>query len=313
MTETHPAKTCCQVRNRNLLTPDSTFNMTEMHRKGTFWKCRNYSLPIGKRTLVMGVVNVTPDSFSDGGKFFDTDKAVEQAFQLTTDGADIIDIGGQSTRPGSEAITESEELDRVLPVIEKIVSHLSIPISVDTTRPMVAKEALRKGVHIINDISGLHYEPELAEVVKEFEAGMVLMHIREQPKTMQNHTEYSDLFGEISSYLAEGITSATKAGISRNHLVVDPGIGFGKSLLDNYRLIDRLDVFRKLECPIMIGPSRKSFIGNVLNLPANQRIWGTAAAVACAVLRGADIVRVHDVKEMVQVVKICDMFQEVRK
>jgi dihydropteroate synthase len=305
MTEANLKDICCQVVPTNR--DDSTFDTIR------FWECRNHSLPVGQRTLIMGVVNVTPDSFSDGGRFFDTEKAVEQVIRLAEDGADIIDIGGQSTRPGSEPVSESEELDRILPVIEKVISHLTIPISVDTTRVKVAKKVLKKKVHIINDISGLHYEPELAKVVKEFQAGMVLMHIREQPKTMQNNTEYSDLFGEISNYLKEGISTATKAGISRNQLVIDPGIGFGKSLMDNYRLIDRLELFRPLGCPIMIGPSRKSFIGNVLDLPANQRIWGTAAAVACAVLRGADIVRVHDVKEMVQVVKICDMFKEVRK
>lgn len=286
--------------------------MDEPHRAVSVWKCREYTLPIGQRTLVMGIVNVTPDSFSDGGQFFEREKAVEQALRLASEGADIIDIGGQSTKPGSEPVPESEEMDRVLPVIEQVVKEIAVPVSVDTTRASVARKALRLGVQIVNDISGLHYEPQLAEVVSEFDAGIVLMHIREQPKTMQRHTEYQDLFGEIISYLQEGISIAANAGIPRNHIAVDPGIGFGKSVLDNYRLIDRLELFRKLLYPIMVGPSRKSFIGKVLNLPVDQRKWGTAATVACAVLRGADVVRVHDVKEMVQVVKICDTFVQSR-
>jgi dihydropteroate synthase len=260
----------------------------------------------------MGIVNVTPDSFSDGGQFFEREKAIEQALQLASDGADIMDIGGQSTRPGSEPVPESEEMDRVIPVIEQVVKEIAVPVSVDTTRASVAREALRLGAQIVNDISGLHYEPQLAEVAREFDAGMVLMHIRQEPKTMQEDTEYQDLFGEIISYLQEGISIAANAGIPRNHIVVDPGIGFGKSVLDNYRLIDRVEVFRSLGCPIAIGPSRKSFIGKVLDLPVDQRTWGTAAAVACAVLRGVDVVRVHDVKEMVQVVKICDTFVQSR-
>jgi dihydropteroate synthase len=256
----------------------------------------------------MGVVNVTPDSFSDGGKFLKKEKAIEHALRLADEGADIVDIGGQSTRPGSDPVSETEEMDRVLPVIEAVAGKLSIPVSIDTTRASVAKQALHLGAQIVNDISGLHYDPELAQVTADFHAGIVLMHIRNNPKTMQDDTHYDDLFGEISAYLSQGIQTATTAGIPRDHIAVDPGIGFGKSIMDNYRLIDRLQTFKTLQCPIVVGPSRKSFIGKILDLPTDQRQWGTAAAVACAVLQGADVVRVHDVKEMTQVITICDTF-----
>jgi dihydropteroate synthase len=260
----------------------------------------------------MGVVNVTPDSFSDGGQFLTPDKAVAHAMRLEQEGADIIDFGGQSTRPGSDPVSQTEEMDRVLPVIERAVRDLNIPISIDTTRASVAREALSLGAHIVNDISGLKYDPRVANVTAEFGAGIILMHIRKTPKTMQDDTKYQNLFHEICRYLEDGIQVALNAGIPSNNIAVDPGIGFGKSTDDSYRLIDNLSTFRDLDCPIVIGPSRKSFIGIVLNLPAERRIWGTAAAVACSVIHGADIVRVHDVAEMKQVAIICDTILKSR-
>jgi len=285
--------------------------MSSGRRKGE-WVCRQRRFEVGTRTLVMGVVNVTPDSFSDGGQFIDTDRAIAHAVRLIEDGADIIDIGGESTRPGSDPVPDEIEIQRVLPVIEYVARETSAAISVDTTKASVARAALETGAHIVNDISGFHYDPELPKVVAEYGAGVVLMHIRGHPRNMQADTDYRDLFREISSYLQEGIDKAAATGISRQTIVVDPGIGFGKSLMDNYRLIDGLERFRELGCPILVGPSRKSFIGNVLGLPADQRIWGTAAAVACSVLRGADIVRIHDVTEMVQVITICDTLLQSR-
>ena len=282
--------------------------MIDHPRKSLTWDCRNHCLILGERTLIMGIVNVTPDSFSDGGHFLEPDKAAAHAIRLENEGADIIDFGGQSTRPGSDPVSQTEEMDRVLPVIERAVKDLSIPISIDTTRASVAKEALSLGAHIANDISGLKYDPRLANVTAQFGAGIILMHIRKTPKTMQDDTNYRNLFNEICRYLEDGIQIAVSAGIPHQNIAVDPGIGFGKSVMDNFRLIDRLQKLRDLDCPIVVGPSRKSFIGNVLNLPTDQRIWGTAAAVACSVIQGADIVRVHDVGEMKQVVKICDTF-----
>jgi len=281
-------------------------------RRKTVWECRQRGLEVGERTLTMGVVNVTPDSFSDGGQFVDANRAIAHALRLVREGADIIDVGGESTRPESDPVPDDVEIQRVLPVIEHLARETSTTISVDTTKAGVAQEALRAGAHIVNDISGFHYDPDLPKVVAEYGAGVVLMHIRAHPKDMQADTFYHDLFGEISMYLREGMDKAEAAGISHEAIVVDPGIGFGKSVMDNYRLIDGLERFRQLQCPILVGPSRKSFIGNVLNLPVDQRIWGTAAAVACAVLRGADIVRVHDVAEMVQVTTICDTFLRSR-
>jgi dihydropteroate synthase len=276
------------------------------------WVCGKHVLSIGKRTLVMGIVNVTPDSFSDGGQFIETDRAVEHVIRLASDGADIVDIGGESTRPGSDPVPDNVEISRVLPVIEQAAKEISIPISVDTTKAAVAREALMTGANIVNDISGFRFDPELPKVVAEFGAGIVLMHIRYNPKIMQADTFYHDIFKEISDYLKKGIQIAKSAGIELSSVAVDPGIGFGKSVTDNYRLIDKLSYFRRLGCPVVVGPSRKSFIGKVLNLPADKRIWGTAAAVACAVLNGADIVRVHDVEEMIQVVRICDKFRQTR-
>jgi dihydropteroate synthase len=199
-------------------------------------------------------------------------------------------------------------MDRVLPVIDRAVKDLTVPVAIDTTRASVAKEALSLGAHIVNDISGLKYDSRIADVTAQFGAGIILMHIRKTPKTMQDDTNYRNLFKEICCYLEDGIRIAVNAGIPIQNIAVDPGIGFGKSMIDNYRLIDNIYIFRDLDCPIVVGPSRKSFIGSVLDLPVERRIWGTAATVACSVIQGADIVRVHDVAEMKQVTTICDTF-----
>lgn len=259
-----------------------------------------------RRTLIMGILNITPDSFSDGGLYLDVDAAVAHGLEMIKDGADILDLGGESTRPGSEPVSPEEELKRILPVVLALKQKTDIPISVDTYKSSVAKVALKNGAEIVNDISGFHFDKEMPAVVKKYQAAAVLMHIKGSPRTMQLNPHYDDLVGEIMAYLQDGIHRAMAAGLDRNQLVIDPGIGFGKKVSDNYVLINNLNLFRSLSCAILIGPSRKSFIGKLLNLPEKERVFGTAAAVTCSIIKGANIVRVHDVKQMKQVVLIAD-------
>jgi len=268
-------------------------------------KLGSHTLDLEKRTHIMGILNVTPDSFSDGGLFLDPHKACERAIEMAEDGADIIDIGGQSTRPGSLPVSPEEELARVLPVIEKLKgSNFKLPISIDTYSDKVAEGCLELGVEMVNDISGLRFSEKMKDVIAKFRAACVIMHIKGTPKDMQDNPSYTDLFLEITGYLREGINQAEEAGIKE--IVIDPGIGFGKGLSHNLQIINHLDRFSVLNRPILIGVSRKSFIGKVLNLPPEERLEGTSAAVAVAILRGANIVRVHDVKEMKKVVDIVD-------
>ncbi len=263
-----------------------------------------------KRTYVMGILNVTPDSFSDGGKYFTLDSAIEHAMKMIEDGADIIDVGGESTRPGSEPVSIEEELRRVIPVIKELVKRSDVPISIDTYKSEVARQALEEGAVIVNDISGLKFDKKMADVVASYKASVVLMHIKGTPKTMQQNPHYDDVISEIYSYLCESVEIAKSAGIEQ--IIIDPGIGFGKRLIDNLEIIRRLREFKSLGYPILIGVSRKSFIGNVLNLPVEERLEGTAGAVAISVWNGANIVRVHDVKEMTRVVKIVDAIKQVQ-
>ncbi len=262
-----------------------------------------------KRTYIMGILNVTPDSFSDGGRYFSLDLAVRRAVEMVKEGADIIDVGGESTRPGSEPVPVEEELRRVIPVIKEIVKRVDVPISIDTYKSEVAKQALDNGAVIVNDISGLRFDEKMANVVARYKASVVLMHIKGTPKTMQQNPEYSDVISEIYNYLSESVEIARGFGIEQ--IIVDPGIGFGKRLIDNLEIIRRLREFKSLGYPVLIGVSRKSFIGNVLNLPVEQRLEGTAGAVAISVWNGANIVRVHDVKEMARVVKIVDAIKQI--
>jgi dihydropteroate synthase len=268
--------------------------------------CGSHVLRLSERTHVMGVLNVTPDSFSDGGQYFNTDRAVERACEMAEEGADIIDIGGESTRPGSDSISAEEELDRVIPVIQRFREQVDIPISIDTTKSIVAREAIKAGAHIVNDISALRSDPGMATVVAEHQVPLILMHMKGLPKNMQKDPTYVDLIGDIYAFLDERVDAAVEAGIARDRIIVDPGIGFGKTWPDNFILLNRLKQFHGLGCPLLVGVSRKSFIGWALNLPEDDRVMGTAAAVAASVLKGVHIVRVHDVKEMVQVVQIVD-------
>jgi len=255
----------------------------------------------------MGILNVTPDSFTDGGIFFQRDSAIEHGLGMVENGADIIDIGGESTRPGSDPVGYEEEIRRTIPVIEELSKRVNVPISIDTYKADVAKRALDAGASMVNDISGLRFDPEMAGVVAEHKVPVVLMHIKGTPKNMQVNPEYEALIPEILDYLRVGIRLAVDAGVGEDMIIIDPGIGFGKTFEHNLRILKNLHEFTLLEKPLLIGPSRKAFIGKILgNAPVSERMEGTAAAVAISIMNGANIVRVHNVKEMVKVVKVAD-------
>ena len=260
----------------------------------------------------MGVLNVTPDSFSDGGTFTDVVTAVEAGIQLVEAGADLLDVGGESTRPGADPVPSDIERERVIPVIEELAKRVEVPISVDTYKAGIAEAAIKAGATIVNDVSGLRYEPNLVDVVAHYEAAIVLMHLRGQSKDMYQQASYHDLVGEVLDELRESIAFALSRGIKRSQIIVDPGIGFSKEADHNYEVLARLQEFSDLEFPVLVGPSRKSFlvksIGQTL-LPAD-RDWATAAAVSSAVLAGVHVVRVHAVNAMAQVVKVSD---EIRR
>ena len=265
-----------------------------------------------RETLVMGIVNVTPDSFSDGGKFFSPEVAISHASKLITQGADIIDIGGESTRPGAEQVSESEEIKRVIPVIEKIrTDNPTILISIDTTKASVAKYAVEAGADIINDVSGLSFDNNMTGIVESLNVPIVIMHMKGNPQNMQLNPKYKDIVNEILDFFKTKIKIAIQSGINRSMIILDPGIGFGKTVDHNFELLSRLNEFNVLELPIMIGPSRKSFIGITLDLPPEDRVEGTAAAVSAGVMNGASIVRVHDVKSMKRVVRIIEKVRNV--
>src|SRR5256885_9990174 len=274
-----------------------------------YWKLKNRSLVYGERTLVMGVLNVTPDSFSDGGKFFSFDAAIAQAEQMIEEGADIIDVGGESTRPGSESVSEQEELTRVLPVIERLASSGAVTISIDTTKSAVARAALQAGAQIINDISGLRFEPAIADEAAQANAGLLLMHSRGTPQDMQQLPFAEDIFADVIEGLHLSISIAEQQGVARESMAIDPGIGFGKTVGQNLELIAKLDQLARefIDLPIVIGTSRKSFIGKLLDgAAADDRLYGTIATVVASVLNGAHIVRVHDVKATVEAVKLAN-------
>lgn len=258
------------------------------------------------RTHLMGVLNVTPDSFSDGGKFFKLEEAIKQGLKLAEEGADIIDVGGESTRPGSEPVTIDEELRRVLSVIKQLAQQIDVPISIDTYKSRVAKEALGSGASMVNDISGLRFDPEMKKVIAEHDVPVVLMHIEGTPKNMQESPKYENLLEDIKSYLNQSISIAEEAGIGEDKIIIDPGIGFGKALDDNQKILKNLREFKSLGRPVMIGVSRKSFIGKILDLPTDERLEGSLASMAVAIMNGANILRVHDVKESKRVAKLVD-------
>lgn len=262
------------------------------------WETGKRVLDLSGRPCLMGILNVTPDSFSDGNRFFDVDRAVEEALKMEADGADIIDIGGESTRPFAPQVGEAEELRRVIPVLERLSGRLRIPLSVDTYKSSVADRALQAGAEIVNDISGLTFDARMAEVVAAAGAGLVVMHTRGRPEEMQQDTRYRSLISEVSASLAGSIRIAQSAGIGAERIVIDPGIGFGKSVEGNLEIIRRLAEFSPLGRPVLVGTSRKSFIGKVLGREVGERLFGTAATVAVALMNGASVFRVHDVRDM---------------
>ncbi|MGI0486965.1 dihydropteroate synthase [Pantanalinema rosaneae CENA516] len=271
------------------------------------WQIRNSTLVWGQRTYLMGVLNVTPDSFSDGGQFNTLETALKQARSLITAGADLLDIGGQSTRPQADEISLEAELSRVIPIIQAVRQESDIPISIDTTRAAVATAAIAAGADVVNDISGGSFDPEMFPTVAKLGVPVILMHIRGTPKTMQQLTDYRDLMGEITEFLQHQVEQAIACGVDPSRIAIDPGIGFAKTYEQNLEILRRLAEFRMLHCPILVGVSRKSFIGHILNQPdPQQRVWGTAAACSAAIAGGADILRVHDVQAMRDVCQVTD-------
>lgn len=262
-------------------------------------RCGDYELDLRKKTMIMGIVNVTPDSFSDGGRFYDIDRAVEHAKRLVADGADIIDIGGESTRPGAEKVSLEEELRRVIPVVKAVAQEIDVPISIDTYKAEVAKQAIEAGAHIINDVWGAKADAKMAEVAAFYDVPIILMHNR-------HDLQYRDLISDMISDLMESVAIAKRAGVRDENIILDPGIGFAKTLEHNLEVMRRLDEFAKLGYPLLLGTSRKRFIGHVLDLPVNERVEGTGATVCLGIVKGAHIVRVHDVLPIARMAKMMD-------
>ena len=262
-------------------------------------------------TLIMGILNVTPDSFSDGGMYYNATQAIEFALQMEEEGADIIDVGGESTRPGAKTVELQKECDRILPVIEGIRTKSDILISIDTYKSEVARQSIATGAGMVNDISGMTFDPNMVDVIKDSGLPVVIMHIKGTPKNMQKNPYYEDLMQELTEYFEERKKFARAKGILDQQIILDPGIGFGKRLQDNFQLLRELKKIVDMGFPVLIGPSKKSFIGLTLDLPVDQRLEGTAAAVTTGILKGARIVRVHDVKEMKRVALITDSIRGI--
>ena len=270
------------------------------------WRAGPHELDCSSRTLVMGVINVTPDSFSDGGRYLDHEAAVAHGLELARDGADVLDVGGESTRPGSDPVSPQEELDRVLPVVKRLAAETQLPISIDTRRAEVARAAVDAGAAIVNDVSAGR-DPDMFAAVRESGAGLVLMHMHGEPKTMQEEPLDRDVVRIVREALAERASAAEGEGVPRDRLAIDPGLGFGKTAEGSLRLMREVDALLDLGLPVVVGPSRKSFIGKALDdLPVDERLEGTAGAVAYLASRGAHVIRVHDVREMVRVVRVVD-------
>ena len=283
-----------------------------MNKKTISLSWPGHTLNLGKRTYVMGVLNVTPDSFSDGGLYFQKEKAIKQGLRLEQDGADIIDVGGESTRPFSEEVPLQEELDRVVPVVEALSRAVQVPISIDTCKAEVARQALTAGASIINDISALRFDPDIVSVAAEAGVPVILMHMQGKPGNMQDAPFYHDLIPEILEFLQQAVDRAVAGGIEKDMIIVDPGIGFGKTVEHNLQIIKELRRFRVLSLPILLGTSNKSFIGHILDKEPHERDTGTMATIAAGVLNGASIVRVHNVKKAVETVRIVDAIRNGR-
>jgi len=267
-------------------------------------KFKGYNLQFGNRTLVMGILNVTPDSFSDGGLYLKTNKAIERGCQMAEEGADIIDVGGESTRPFSKRVSLEEEMERVLPVIEGLKRHLDIPISIDTYKAKVAQEAIKAGASIVNDISALRFDEQMIDLIKKEDVPVILMHMKGTPEDMQLNPVYEDVVSEIKEFFSERINTLSSQGLRKDMMILDPGIGFGKNLDHNLRILKEIETFYEFNMPVLLGTSNKSFIGKILNNQPHEREAGTLATVAYAAMKGVHIVRVHSVKKSVEVIKI---------
>jgi len=287
---------------------DESFRETIKNISKTHYsiRCREKTFTLGKRTLLMGVLNVTPDSFSDGGLYFNKEKAIAHGMRMVEEGADFLDIGGESTRPDSKPIGLEEELRRVIPVIESLAKEVDAPISIDTYKSTMAQRAIDAGAEMINDISGLHFDPYLPQVAAKEGVPLILMHMRGTPETMQKDVHYDSLFSEILQYLKDSVQRAESAGVDPQQIIIDPGIGFGKTLEDNLLIIKNLSEFRILGKPLLLGTSRKTFIGKILNAEVNERLEGTLASIAIGVLNGAHIIRCHDVLQAKKAIAVAD-------
>lgn len=270
---------------------------------------KNKTLDFSQRAYIMGVLNLTPDSFFDGRRFLEPEAAVQHAFRMEAEGADIIDLGGESTRPGAQAVPLKEEFRRVLPVLERLSGKLKVPISIDTYKSEVAERCIQCGAEMVNDISGLYFDPRMKEIVARHQVPVIVMHMKGTPRDMQKDPQYRDLIGEILSFFRESISRADAAGVPADKIIIDPGIGFGKSFAHNLDILKGLESFKVLGKPIMVGVSRKSFLGKILDLPVDERLEGSIAAALYAVLRGANIVRVHDVAATVRALRTVEAIQ----
>jgi dihydropteroate synthase len=291
----------------NIISQDLRKIIENINQRIYILKTSHREISLGLKTQVMGILNVTPDSFSDGGFFYNQQKAIDYGLQMVAEGADIIDVGGESTRPGAVSVSVNEELKRVIPVIAGITRQTKIPISIDTTKSRVAREAIAAGAEIVNDISSLRGDKKMAQIVKEGKTALIIMHMRGKPRTMQRgNLTYGDLMGEVIAFLDKSVKRAEAAGIEKECLAIDPGVGFGKAPEDNYRIINNLSELKTLGLPVMIGTSRKSFIGKIAAGEPHERLEGTAATVTAAILNGCHIVRVHDVAFMKKVTAVSD-------
>jgi dihydropteroate synthase len=277
------------------------------------WNIRDRTFDWGTRTYLMGILNVTPDSFSDGGEFASIETALIQAREMIANGVDIIDIGGESTRPHAESVSVAQELQRVIPVIEQLRQESEIPISIDTTKAIVAQKAIAAGADLVNDISGGTFDPQMFPTVAQLNVPIILMHIRGNPQTMQTLTDYQDVVAEVAEFLTTQVDQAIACGISRSRIAIDPGIGFAKTAAQSLTLLQGLNELKALSLPMLVGVSRKSFMAPILHQDdPKARIWGTAAACYGAIARGADILRVHDVQEMYDVCRVADAIERIR-
>jgi dihydropteroate synthase len=270
------------------------------------FQCCNYTIDLSKRTQIMGVLNSTPDSFSDGGSYMQQSKAIEHAIEMQEQGADIIDIGAESTRPGAKQISANEQLERIENVVKKLAKRLKVPISIDTSSAIVAKRCLDLGASIINDVFALRKDEKLAGVIAGYQAGVILMHMNKTPQDMQFNPKYENIITEIKNFFKRVKQTAIKGGIKPQSILLDPGIGFGKTTEHNLEIINKLSCFKSFGCGLVVGTSRKSFIGNILNLPVNEREFGTAASITLSIANGANVVRVHSVRQMRQVALLTD-------